>query len=58
MDTFNEKLLGLSMPERLKYHWGIPASGAAECLECGYCETLCTQHLPIMERLKEIAALQ
>ena len=30
---------------------------AAECVACGLCETRCTQHLPIIERLKRIAAL-
>ncbi|MDF2537687.1 MAG: hypothetical protein K0S76_708 [Herbinix sp.] len=55
MDAYNEQILGNSMKNRLAYHWGIPASKAAECIKCGKCETLCTQHLPIIDRLEEIA---
>lgn len=55
MDAYNEQILGNNMHDRLQWHWGIPASLAAECIKCGKCETLCTQHLPIMERLEEIA---
>ena len=58
MDAYNEKILGNSISARLQWHWNIPASKAAECIQCGKCETLCTQHLPIMERLEEIAAIQ
>lgn len=28
---------------------------AKDCIECGRCERACTQHLPIIERLKEMA---
>jgi predicted aldo/keto reductase-like oxidoreductase len=59
MDAFNQKLLNkegdTAMDERLRMHWVIPASGAAKCVECGQCEAACTQHIPIMERLKYIA---
>jgi predicted aldo/keto reductase-like oxidoreductase len=58
MDAYNEKILGNDIGDRLKWHWGIPASKAAECIKCGLCETLCTQHLPIMERLDEIALIK
>lgn len=44
MDAYNEKLLGNNMHDRLKYHWQVPASLAAECIQCGKCEKLCTQH--------------
>lgn len=57
MDSYNEKLLGHKIEDRLKGHWGMPISKAADCIRCGQCETLCTQHLPIMDRLEEIAAL-
>ncbi len=58
MDAYNEKILGHNMGDRLKGHWGIPASLAADCIKCGMCETLCTQHLPIIDRLKEISLLK
>ena len=32
-------------------------SPAAACTQCGHCEESCTQHLPIRDRLAEIAAL-
>ncbi len=57
MDAYNEKLLGNSMEERLMYFWDIPASKASECINCKKCENLCTQHLPIVERLNEISKL-
>ncbi|NLJ95690.1 MAG: aldo/keto reductase [Clostridiales bacterium] len=57
MDAYNQQILGHDMAGRLRGHWGIPASKAAECINCGQCEELCTQHLPIMDRLAEIAAL-
>jgi uncharacterized protein len=43
------------------YQWGMLASGSAragDCIKCGQCEEACTQHLPIIERLEEIAALE
>ncbi|MHC4873794.1 MAG: aldo/keto reductase, partial [Planctomycetota bacterium] len=48
------------MKEQLKHDsvWGIlvgPKATADECIECGMCEKACTQHLPIIERLKQIA---
>jgi predicted aldo/keto reductase-like oxidoreductase len=41
--------------------WGpwagkIEGLRAEECLECGECEPLCPQHIPIIEQLKEVAA--
>ncbi len=60
MDAYNFRLL-LGRDEdilnRLRWHWGVPAANAAQCVQCGRCEELCTQQLPIMERLKHIAAL-
>ncbi len=59
MDAYNHmKLYGKKEAalDRLKWHWNIPPEEAARCAECGECEEACTQHLPIMERLKEIAS--
>ncbi len=57
MDAYNQKLLGSSIKERLLYHWGQKPEDAGNCTGCGNCEGLCTQHLPIIERLGEIKAL-
>lgn len=57
MDSYNMKLLGSGYRDRLDNHWSIPAAKAAECIKCGKCEGLCTQHLPIMERLAEIGGV-
>jgi uncharacterized protein len=43
--------------DRLNWHWDVEPSRAAACVECGKCEEACTQHLPIIERLAQIAAL-
>jgi predicted aldo/keto reductase-like oxidoreductase len=59
LDSYNEFILKGSyeaIAGRLKGHWGITAEKAADCIKCGRCETLCTQKLPIIERLGEIAA--
>jgi len=60
MSAFNYSVLEneAAMKNFLKNHWGLAkeAPGVAEaCAECGKCEQLCTQHLPIIERLREIA---
>ena len=58
MDTYNLKLLGGNkngMLDRLSGHWNIGNAKLKECISCGKCEDLCTQHLPIIERLKEMA---
>jgi predicted aldo/keto reductase-like oxidoreductase len=41
---------------RLRDHWGLTAAAAKGCIECGICEKLCTQKLPVIDRLREIAA--
>jgi predicted aldo/keto reductase-like oxidoreductase len=48
-------ILGDSFQNRLAWHWDVTADGAGECTACGHCEKLCTQHLPIIERLAHIA---
>ena len=60
MDAYNQKLLtGKSeeITDRLNGHWGIAKEIAATCIACKKCERQCTQHLPIIERLAEIACL-
>lgn len=61
MDAYNMKLLGKddnAILSRLKWHWGTTNQPAKACSLCGACEKRCTQHLPIMERMKEISELK
>lgn len=62
MQVYNEKhIFGCSEEEMktkvsFEYEWGRLVGRAGEyekCIACGKCETACTQHLPIIERLKE-----
>lgn len=60
MDSYNHYILSgnkQSIAGRAKGHWGMGVESAADCISCGHCETLCTQKLPIMERLKFISEL-
>jgi len=58
METCNHVLMG--QPDavwgRLKWHWGVDDVDelVERCIDCGRCEELCTQHLPIRERLKTV----
>jgi uncharacterized protein len=65
MQVYNEKpLFGRTEKEMVmkiggNYKWGLLVdrrANAGECIECGACEEACTQHLNIIERLKEIDA--
>jgi len=59
MDAYNHKIFSddnKAMEERLKWHWNLDKSAAADCISCGNCEEACTQHLKIIDRLKEIAS--
>ena len=61
MDAYNHKILSDSdtaIADRLRWHWGLSGKDAEGCSQCGACEQACTQHLPIMERISEIAALK
>ena len=63
MDAYNDVLLSnggniSSAYSKLKFFWGVAHDIAAKCIDCGACESLCTQKLPIMQRLKEIAAFE
>lgn len=64
MQFYNEKqMFGVNDEEMKKKidgerNWGslvMRKAEAVECTECGICEEDCTQHLPIIERLAEIA---
>ena len=64
MQIYNEKLLfkrtQKEMMEKIEfnYKWGLLADRLADagaCTECAACEQACTQHLNIIDRLKEIA---
>lgn len=64
MDAYNQYIFAGKQEcilRRLDSHWDmekeIAQNKAKECIACGKCEKACTQHLPIIERLKEIATL-
>ncbi len=63
MQVYNEKPLfsrtADEMIEKVKinHEWGLLVdrkADAGQCIECGSCEDACTQHLDIIERLKEM----
>ena len=60
MDAYNHYLLAgkneKALVDRLRWHWGIDAESGKflSCSDCGRCEELCTQKLPIPERIREI----
>lgn len=59
LDAYNMHILSKGddsqMFLRMKNHWGVDPKWAAKCIACGQCEALCTQKLPIIERLAYIA---
>ena len=60
MDAYNQYILTdkkEEISERLRMHWSLKKELAGECIACGKCEKACTQHLPIIDRLKEISTL-
>jgi predicted aldo/keto reductase-like oxidoreductase len=60
MDAYNQRIFSgkdKDILNRLRWHWSLSKDEAAKCVACGQCEDACTQHLPIIERLGEIAAL-
>jgi predicted aldo/keto reductase-like oxidoreductase len=61
MDAYNQKLFneessGDTIGNRLRWHWSLDRASAGDCTACGQCEKACTQHLNIIDRLKEIAS--
>jgi hypothetical protein len=64
MQYYNEKqIFGQNDEAMIKaldfqHNWGLLVgrqAEAAECSECLQCEEVCTQRLPVVERLREIA---
>ncbi len=63
MQVYNEKPLFKRTEKEMRenisgnYRWGLlvdRAADAGDCVECAACEQACTQHLNIIERLREI----
>ncbi len=60
MDAYNYHLLGCPdklVSQRLLWHWQLKPADASVCTRCGKCEKRCTQHLPIMDRMRELSQL-
>ncbi|MHB9132383.1 MAG: aldo/keto reductase [Armatimonadota bacterium] len=60
MDAYNQYLLSgntQDIANRLSWHWSLLNDRAyfEQCTECGACEAACTQHLPIIARIKAAA---
>ena len=51
--TYNEAWRGKSFYGNLTSHSGK----ASDCVECGQCESVCPQHLPIIKLMKEASEL-
>ena len=61
MSAYNYRVLETdkAMKDWLKWHWGLEEAApgvASVCTQCGECESRCTQHLPIIERLQALSA--
>jgi predicted aldo/keto reductase-like oxidoreductase len=59
LDAYNQLILtggdDTNVTDRFRLHWNIDRRLAANCIRCGACEERCTQHLPIIQRLDELA---
>ena len=62
LDAYNQLILSHGddkcVSNRFRLHWNIDRQLAANCSHCGACEERCTQHLPITQRLNELAGHQ
>jgi len=56
MQAYNNSILGTPKDAlgSLENHWQIPLEKMRDCIACGVCEKKCTQHLPIISRMKEM----
>ena len=60
MEAYNQKFLSQKpsgIKDRLRWHWHLDSKKTEDCTACGQCEKACTQHINIIERLKEISGL-
>ncbi|MBT4821290.1 MAG: aldo/keto reductase [Lentisphaerae bacterium] len=64
MQYYNERVMFGKTDEEMRkgiqgqYRWGVLVDcdvRPEECIECGKCEEACTQHLPITQRLADLA---
>jgi predicted aldo/keto reductase-like oxidoreductase len=61
LDSYNQVVLtgdGKEAINRLKNFWDLNTDEARKCTQCGQCEPLCTQKLPIMQRISELTAFE
>ncbi len=59
MDAYNQYLLSgktQDIANRLSWHWSLlkERDYFDRCTACGACEAVCTQHLPIIARIREV----
>ena len=57
---FNDQSRFRLMPSHTVYYNNLVAQGhgrAGDCIACGQCESHCPQHLPIIERLRDVASV-
>lgn len=61
LDSYNMYILSkgdeAEVLKRVANHWEISADLAQKCIACGQCEELCTQKLPIIDRLAHISRM-
>lgn len=55
---YNEALpAGAASPRQRAACAALAGAGAGECIACGQCEAVCPQHIPVVEKLRQAAAL-